>query len=107
MAEELNTIAMPNPTSTSVEKNKMRSGFSFLAKPPSQSHNSLPQLQRGQAEQRQNQRCDPKANDDFRLAPSAKLEVMVQRRHPEDPLAAKFKRHDLNHHRKRFGHKHA
>ena len=43
-----------------------------------------PQLQRGQADQAQQHRDDPEAHDDLRLLPAALLEVVVQRRHPEE-----------------------
>src|SRR5207249_6080662 len=50
---------------------------------------------------------DPEADDDLRLGPSEELEVMVDRRHPEDPLAAELEGHHLPDHRQRLDHEDA
>ena len=47
------------------------------------------QLQRRQAEEREDDREDHEARDDLRLAPADQLEVVVDRRHPEDALAGR------------------
>src|SRR3954454_21700900 len=41
-----------------------------------------------EADRRQHRRDDPEAQDDLRLRPRPQLEVMVDRRHQEDALAA-------------------
>ena len=48
---------------------------------------SSSQLQRRQAEEREDDRDDHEARDHLRLLPADQLEVVVQRRHPEHPLA--------------------
>src|SRR5436309_10314513 len=53
-------------------------------------------------EQGQDDRDDPEAHDDLRLRPALQLEVMMDRRHAEDPLAPQFERHDLDDHGERF-----
>src|SRR4051812_50008869 len=45
-----------------------------------------PQLQRGQAGQRQHHRDDPETDHDLRLGPAELLEMVMDRRHPEDAL---------------------
>src|SRR5688572_30573985 len=54
-----------------------------------------PQFQRRQAEQRADDRDDHKAGDDLWLAPSTELEVVMHRRHLEDPLSGQLERGDL------------
>src|ERR1044072_8903639 len=54
---------------------------------PSSSIKALAQLQRRKAKQREEDRDDEEAEDDLRLLPSRHLEVVVQRRHLEEPLA--------------------
>src|SRR5581483_11868560 len=49
-----------------------------------------PQLQRRQAEHRQDRGDDPEAEHDGRFGPPLLLEMMVQRRHAEDALAGPF-----------------
>src|SRR5579883_1067684 len=49
---------------------------------------ALPQLQRGQREEREHQARDPETRDNFRFRPAQRLEVVVQRGHFEDALAA-------------------
>src|SRR6185503_18214849 len=49
-----------------------------------------PQLQSGEAEQREDEGHDPEADDDLRLLPAHQLEVVVQGRHAEDALAAQL-----------------
>src|SRR3954449_9140201 len=45
-----------------------------------------PQLQRGEAGQRQHHRDDPEPDHDLRLGPALLFEMMMQRRHPEHAL---------------------
>src|SRR5687767_4755198 len=66
-----------------------------------------PQLQRRQAEQREDHRHDEKAGDDLRLAPSNQLEVVVDGRHLEDAIARELERGDLDDHRERLDDEHA
>src|SRR5256885_16700143 len=47
------------------------------------------QLQRREAEQREDDREDHEARDHLRLAPADQLEVVVERRHAEQPLSAR------------------
>src|SRR5580698_9367178 len=46
-----------------------------------------PQLQGGEAGERQHHRNDPEADHDLRLGPTQLLEVMMDRRHLEDALS--------------------
>src|SRR5580698_9553814 len=64
-----------------------------------------PQLQRGETGQRQHHRDDPEPDHDLRFGPALLLEMMMQRCHPEHPLAGQFERGDLHDHRHRFQHK--
>src|SRR5450631_2528836 len=57
-----------------------------------------PQLQRGEAGQRQHHRDDPEPDHDLRLGPAQLLEMVVDRRHPEDALAGELERHHLHDH---------
>src|SRR5450631_429655 len=66
-----------------------------------------PQLQRGEAGQRQHHRDDPEPDHDLRLGPAELLEVMVDRRHPEHALAGQLERHHLHDHGNRFEHEQA
>ena len=60
---------------------------------------ALPELQGGQTDQRQHHRDDPEADDDRRLLPALLLEMVVQRRHGEHPLAGELVGDHLHHHR--------
>src|SRR5579863_9715381 len=60
---------------------------------------SSPQLQSRERKERENERCDPEAHDDFRFAPAEKLEMMMQRGHAEDALARELERAHLQNHR--------
>src|SRR4051794_37729598 len=62
------------------------------------------QLQRRQADQRQQDGDDPEPDDDLRLLPALLLEVVVKRRHPEHALAGELERRDLDDHRQRLEH---
>src|SRR3546814_16418486 len=53
-----------------------------------------PELQRGEPGQGQDRRDDPEADDDGRLLPALLYEVMVERRHAEDPLSRELERGD-------------
>src|SRR6201996_6170972 len=68
---------------------------------------SSAQLQRRKPGQRQHHRDDPEPDHDLRLGPALLLEMMVQRRHPEDALAGQLERRDLHDHRDRFQHEQA
>src|ERR1043166_2319931 len=71
------------------------------------SRSKLAQFQSSERKQREHQRGDPKSDDDFGFAPSFQLEVMVQRRHLENPFAAQLKTRDLQDYRDSLGDKHA
>src|SRR5882672_3026043 len=68
---------------------------------------SLTQLQRRQAEQREDDSQNQKPGDHFRFAPADQLEVMMERRHLEHALAGHLERCHLDNHRQRFEHEHA
>src|SRR5262249_32945474 len=70
--------------------------------PVSSIETALPQFQRRQREQRKHQRDDPKSHDHLRLAPACQLKVVMDRRHPENALAAQLERADLQNHGKRL-----
>src|ERR1700743_2387694 len=59
---------------------------------------SSPQFQRGEAGQRQHHRNDPEPDHDLRFGPAQLLEMMMDRRHPEDALAGELERDDLHDH---------
>src|SRR5882757_6390724 len=63
-----------------------------------------PQLQRGQAGQRQHYRDDPEPDHDLRFGPTLLFEMMMQRRHPEHAFAGQLERHHLDDDRYRFQH---
>src|SRR5471030_1293373 len=63
-----------------------------------------PQLQRGEAGQRQHHRNDPEPDHDLRLGPALLLEMMMQRRHPEHALAGELERRHLHDDRDRLQH---
>src|ERR1700753_2204664 len=68
---------------------------------------SSPQLQRRETGERQHDRDDPEADHDLRLGPAELLEMMMQRRHLEHPLAGALERRDLHDHRDRLEHEKA
>src|SRR5438067_1107551 len=51
---------------------------------------SSPQLQRGQPGERKHHRDDPEPDHDLRLGPAELLEMVVDRRHPENAFAGKL-----------------
>src|SRR5947199_7461134 len=55
-----------------------------------------PQLQRGEAGQRQHHRYDPEPDHDLRLGPALLLEMMMQRRHPEHAFSRELERDHLH-----------
>src|SRR6478735_1600158 len=55
-----------------------------------------PQLQRGEAGERQHHRDDPEPDHDLRLGPAELLEMVMDRRHPEDALSRHLERHNLH-----------
>ena len=61
-----------------------------------------PQLQRGEAGQRQHHRDDPEPDHDLRFGPAQLLEMVMNGRHPEDALAAQLERTHLQNHGKRL-----
>src|SRR5690606_20335612 len=63
---------------------------------------ALSQLQGREREERADERDDPEADDDLRLGPAEQLEVVVDRRHAEDPLPAELEGADLEDHRERL-----
>src|ERR1700726_2270391 len=63
-----------------------------------------PQLERGEAGQRQHHRDDPEPDHDLRLGPAQLLEMMMDRRHLEDALARELEGRNLHDHRNRFQH---
>ena len=65
------------------------------------------QLQRRQAEEREDDREDQEPRDHLRLAPADQLEVVMNRRHAEDALAGDLERGDLDDDRHRLHHEHA
>src|SRR5580658_1258850 len=65
----------------------------------------LPQFQRGQRKQREDQRRDPKTHDDFRLAPSQQFKMMMDGGHSKNTLASELEGTDLQDHRERLDNK--
>src|ERR1700690_4020959 len=61
-----------------------------------------PQLQGGEAGQRQHHRHDPETDHDGGLGPAQLLIVMMDRRHAENALAGELETHHLHDHRNRF-----
>src|SRR5271169_635437 len=61
-----------------------------------------PQLQSGEADHRQHESDDPEPHDDLRLGPAELLEMMMNRRHAEDPPARQLERGHLHHDGKRL-----
>src|SRR5215813_12288192 len=68
---------------------------------------SSPQFQRRETEEREDDRENQEARDDLRLSPADELEMVVERRHLEDALAAaKSVRRDLDDHGRGLDHEH-
>src|ERR1700704_5819776 len=63
-----------------------------------------PQLQGGEAGQRQHHRDDPEPDHDLRFGPALLLKMVMDRRHPEHALAGELERHYLHDHRDRLQH---
>src|SRR5262245_2276223 len=63
----------------------------------------LPQLQGRETQELEDDRESPQPYDDLRLAPPALLEVVVDRRHPENALAPRLVRGDLHDDGERLG----
>src|SRR6478735_70427 len=61
-----------------------------------------PQLERGEAGQRQHHRDDTKPDNDLRLGPALLCEMMMQRRHPEHAFSCHLERDHLHDHGYRF-----
>src|SRR5580704_13057423 len=74
-------LARPDPprpnTATVLPENEVTGIMTFASA----------QLQGGEAGERQHHRDDPEADHDLRLGPAQLLEMMMDRRHPEDALA--------------------
>src|SRR3990167_1735873 len=85
----------PRPNTATVLPSKPRTGI--IGSPPP------PHLQGGEADEGQDHRHDPEADHDGGLRPAQLLEVVVDRRHQEDPLAGLLEVGDLDHHRQRLG----
>src|SRR5258706_239250 len=66
-----------------------------------------PELQCRQREQREDEGHDPEADDDLRILPADQLEVMMERRHAEDPLAGELEGADLQDHGEGLDHEEA
>ena len=64
----------------------------------------LSQFQRPDRDQRQDDPDDPEPDDDLGLGPAHLLEVVMDRRHPEDPFPRQLVRSHLEHDRDRLGH---
>src|SRR5579863_7800645 len=62
------------------------------------------EFERGEREEGHDQASDPEAGDDFRFLPAEGFEVMMQRGHFEDALAAELEAADLEDHREAFDH---
>src|ERR1039458_1083536 len=93
--------AMPDlPSPTTRTRLPLTSIDAFL--PWSGPYFNLPQFQRGECKQCEDQRADPEAHNHLRLRPAKLLKVMVQRRHEKDALATQFERTHLQNHRERF-----
>ncbi len=60
------------------------------AKERGRDHVTSPQLQGGEADQRQHDRDDPEADHDLALGPAELLEMVVDRRHQEHALAGEL-----------------
>src|SRR5437879_4081354 len=85
------------PNTATVLPSKPRTGIMTCASPP------LPQLQGGQAQQGQHDRDDPEADHDGRFRPAELLEVVVDRRHEEDPPPGPLEPGHLDDHRQELG----
>src|SRR2546426_1474753 len=58
----------------------------------------LPELERSERQERQDEGQDPEANDDLGLGPPLHLVVMVERRHAEDAPPGELEGGDLDDH---------
>src|SRR5436309_9435789 len=58
----------------------------------------LPELERGERQERQDERQDPEANDDLGLGPPLHLVAMVERRYAEDAPPGELEGGDLDDH---------
>src|ERR1700678_2982399 len=79
------------PTTTTLVPSSLRMSF-------------LSQLQSRQREQSHHQSRDPKAGNDLRFFPAQLFEMMMDRRHLEDPLLAQLVTAHLQNYRQRFDH---
>src|SRR5229473_5093771 len=95
------TPVLASPT-TSTRLPRNSNGFGIFSAKPRERILPLPQLQRRQRKQSENQRRDPEPYDHFRFAPAQQFEMVVDRSHKEDPLAAQLERAHLQNHRERF-----
>src|SRR4051812_45840712 len=66
----------------------------FLPKP----NMSSAHLQRGEANEHQHDADDPETDDDAGFRPALQFEMVVDRGHAEDPLAAQLETAHLQHH---------
>src|SRR2546426_911679 len=63
---------------------------------------SLSEFEGGQPDKRKDDGDDPKTDHDLLLRPARELEVVVDRRHPENPLTSQPERCNLEDHRQRL-----
>src|SRR5688572_6550655 len=107
----VSVTAAPRARSSSAAATPLRAAPTTTTRRPrtekSLSPTPSPQLQRRQAEEREDHRHDQKSGDHLRLAPPHQFEVMVERRHLEHSLARELERRDLDDHRGRLGDEHA
>src|SRR5215213_4802593 len=103
-AKEVTGIMMPPRSFRGVRSTNPESrdsGFDAGASPRNDGGeiaNPSPQLQRGEAGERQHHRDDPEPDHDLRLGPALLLEMMMQRRHPEHAFAGQLERGHLHDH---------
>src|ERR1700730_7278819 len=86
----------PRPNTATLLPAKEVTGV-MMARPSSQ-------LERGEAGERQHHRDDPEPDHDLRLGPAQLLEMMVQRRHPQNAFPGELERGDLHDPRDRLQH---
>src|ERR1700687_1481933 len=100
------TPVLASPT-TSTRLPRNSNALAITRAVPFQQIVRLPQFQRRQRKQCENQRRDPEPHDHFRFAPAHQLKMMMNGRHPKDALAAQFERAHLHDHGKCFDHENA
>src|SRR4029077_9342428 len=87
-ASRARTVASPERASPSTTKDEpLKTARSII---------HSPQLQRGETDHRQDGGNDPEAEDDGGFGPALLLEMVMQRRHPEDAPAGHLVGQDLD-----------